>query len=584
MSAAKNPSVQLLVGALLLGSAPLLLAGEPTGATPIQAVAAGSSWVVDHTTHLTSLTIGEGARVSAAPGHSVSLTVDGTSLPMVPGFYEGNVVLTVTDEIIVNYRDQAPHHFRAAVYVDDGKLVADKSVLAAVAEGEVTDTSAKNVSITSNDDRFNGIWVTGNSRYLIDHPVIYFTGNGGDDFAGFGAALMSTGHAEVTVEKAHIVTRGAVRTAVFVGGDSTMHVNDSFIDVYNGVLPANYKFNISLGGMFEAPWILGLIGNVRATNIVDNGTVYYDNSTIRTHGWGALSSDDPKHIHLYATNSTIETVGSGYGSYAIGDSLNHFSHCTFKVADVALIIAGGGSADFTDGTVVNSGRYGVMMHSGSGGTLTIDKGSAITSQSTAIEVKSRAANIIVDGASINAKNGIILQAMVNDDPYADNPAAAAAVGVPIMAGSFVGPPRSEIKDVVATFRNVTLQGDFINSMTKLGSLNLTFEKASVTGAISSATAAPSSGQAPTRATYYLIGDVTNTLAESLDKHGVSVSLDGDSSWVVAKSSYLTSLKIAKGAKLSAPSGQTLTLWVDGARKPLHAGHYAGHIELSVKGT
>lgn len=582
MSRMIHVNAALLFGAALLSSSLTAGSAEPDGAMPVQSIAQGATWVVDHTLRLTSLTIAQGAQLSAAPGHSLTLTVDGASVPIRAGFYEGNVILTVTDEIIVNYRDQSPHHFRAAVYVDDGKIVADKSVLAAVAEGEVSDTSAKNVAITSNEDRFNGIWVTGNSKYLIDHPVIHFTGNGGDDFAGFGAALMSTGHADVTVEKARIVTRGAVRTAVFVGGDSTMHVNDSFIDVYNGVLPADYKFNISLGGMFEAPWILGLIGNVRATNIVDNGTVYYDNSIIRTHGWGALSSDDPKHIHLYATNTTIETIGSGYGSYAIGDSLNHFSHCTFKVADVGLIMAGGGSADFTDGTVVNSGRYGVMMHSGSGGTLKIDKASAFNTQSTAIEVKGRAANIVVDGASIKAGNGIILQAMINDDPYADNPAAAAAVGVPVMAGAFAGPPRSEVKDVVATFRNVTLQGDFINSMTKLGSLNLTFEKSSVTGAISSATAVPSSGQAPTRATYYLIGDVTNTLGESLDKHGVSVSIDGTSSWVVARSSYLTSLNVANGAMLSAPAGQTLTLWVNGVRKTLQPGHYAGHIELAVK--
>jgi hypothetical protein len=81
----------------------------------------------------------------------------------------------------------------------------------------------------------------------------------------------------------------------------------------------------------------------------------------------------------------------------------------------------------------------------------------------------------------------------------------------------------------------------------------------------------------------LIGDVTNTLGESLEKHGVSVSLDGSSGRVVTRTSYLSKLAVAKGARLSAPPGQTLTLWVDGARKTLKPGHYAEHIELSVKG-
>jgi hypothetical protein len=555
---------------------------------PAKTLSSGSTWVVDKTTRLNGLTIAEGAALKAPTGHSLTLSVDGTEYPIKPGFYEGNVVLTVTDEINVKYRDLAPHHFRTALYIEDGKIVPSKSVQATIASGEVTGENAKDVSITSTGDRFNGILVTGNSKYRIENPAIEFTGNGGDDFAGFGAALMSSGHADVTVENAKITTRGAVRTAIFVGGNSTMHVNNSFIDTYNGVLPADYKFNISLGNMFEAPWVLGVMGNVRAMNVVDNGVIYYNNSHIRTHGWGALSSDDPKNVRIYATNTLIETIGSGYGTYAIGDGINTFSHCTFNVADVGAIIAGTGTAIFTDGTVVNSGRYGVTAHSGSGGTLTIEKGSVFNTKSTAIEAKGRGIHIMVDDAKINAGNGVILQALINDDPYANNPAAAASVGVPIGGppAAAASPASNEKKkesstNVEATFKNVALNGDFINSMTSLGDMNLRFEKATITGAISTATAIPSTGQTPTRGTYYLIGDVKNTLTATNDKFGVKVSLDGVSTWTVNKTSYLTGLTLAQGASLAAPQGSTLTMTVNGARTPIKAGSYTGKVVLLV---
>ena len=75
------------------------------------------------------------------------------------------------------------------------------------------------------------------------------------------------------MNKAHIVTRGAVRTAVWVGGKSTVTVNDSFIETYSGTLPAGYKFSIAPGEMMEVPYGLGISGNVRATNLMDTGTV-----------------------------------------------------------------------------------------------------------------------------------------------------------------------------------------------------------------------------------------------------------------------------------------------------------------------
>ena len=382
-------------------------------------VAAGKTLVVDTTTAVQSLSIADHGALAAPPGHRLTLTVNGVGTTIAPGTYTGNVVLTVTRDIPVPFMGRKdPYLYRAGIYVDDGVYVKDRSVAAIVASGaQVNDTRAEHVSITSHEEDFNGIIVTGHSTYTIDHPVIDMIGNGGNDFAGYGAAIMTSGTAKVTVDHARITTHGAVRTAVWVGGDSTLTVNNSFIDVKNGQLPADYKFSIKPGEMKEVPYGLGISGNVRATNLMDHGTVYYNHDHVRAQGWGALSSDGDGPTHMYATDTLIETVESGYGAYANGDAHDHFSHCTFNVADVGLIIGGRGSGTFTDGTVVNSGKFGVVMHQGSGGgTLTIDKHSAFNTRSAVIEVKGRGTTIVVDDAQLQPGNGVILQGMDNDDP------------------------------------------------------------------------------------------------------------------------------------------------------------------------
>jgi hypothetical protein len=544
-------------------------------AAEISALAPGSTRVVEQTTHLNSLTIPPGATLTAPAAHSLTMTLDGVGMTIKPGTYRGNIVLTVTDDIAVKFEGLPPFHYKTAVYIDDGRYVPAKSVAAAVVGGKVGATGATNISITSNEESFNGILVTGNSKYTVDNPAISLNGNG-NDFAGLGAALMSSGRADVTVSKATITTKGAVRTGIFVGGESTMRVNDSSIEVFNGTLPADYKFNIDAGKMMEVPWMLGLSGNVRATMLVDHGTVYYNHSHIKAQAWGALSTDGPGVFRMYVSDSLIETVDSGYGAYSLGNSLDQFSHCTFNVADIGLIIAADGSGTFTDGTVVNSRRFGVMMHSGiGGGTLLIDKGSVFNTKSTAIQVKGRGTHIVIDDAKINAANGIILQAMVNDDPMAP------AGPLPGSANPAVAADGNAPSAVTAIFKNVALTGDIINSRTSQGDMDLAFQSARITGSITTASAASSTGKAPTAQTYTQIGEVKNTFGATADKYGLQLTLDRRSSWTVDQTSYLTRLTLAEGATIVARKGFEVTLLVNGQKTPIKAGTYAGNIVLQA---
>jgi hypothetical protein len=352
--------------------------------------------------------------------------------------------------------------------------VAAKSVADAVVGGEVTGTGAKDIKITSVGDKFNGIIVTGDAKYTISNAEINLTGNGGNDFAGFGAAIMTDGNADVTLNNAKIITDGVIRSAAIIKGHSTLRINDSYIYTGNRPIPEVTE------GMMQVPWMLGLVGTCRSTNLLDYGNTYYTNTHIVAEGWGALSTDATKVVRMNLKNCTIDVKNSGYGSYSIGDSLNTFDGCTFNVADMALIMAAEGGGVFTNGTVVNSGRFGVMMHGGSG-PLTIDKGSVFNCKDAVIQVKSSYPKILVDNAQLNSEKGAILEILVNDDPNMSgagpgpggpggpggpSPGSGGppGAGMPPSGAPGGGPPPGGAVasgNIEATFKNTTLKGDII---------------------------------------------------------------------------------------------------------------------------
>ncbi len=468
--------------------------------------------------------------------------------------------------------------FRAALYIENGKFISEKSVTALVAGGRVSDPNANNIKVTSDEGRFNGIIVSGGSRtpYNIINPVISLNGNGGNDASGLGSGIMTAGRAEVTIRNARIINTGANRSALFVRNEGIIHVNNSYIEVNNG--PPAAEGAISADGMMmPGPWLLGITGNVRAVNIIESGTAYFNNTHIKSQGWGALSTDGPVKIRLYASKCLIETVESGYGAYAIGDCLDFFSECTFNVADYGLILCDNANATFTDGTVVNSKKIGVMMHTGTGGgKLIIDKGSVFNTKSAVIQIKGRGTEIIADNAQLNSESGVILQSMANDDPFFTS-GQGTAMGT-----------RGFSRDVNATFRNMTLKGDMINSWTDSSALNAVFENTTITGAITTGTVKQPTGPGGEKLSlqspelYYLIGQVTNTYCAMFDDpYGVSVRLDKNSAWIVDKTSYITSLTIDRGAVVKAPEGYILEMTVDGRTVKVRPGTYRGDIILSV---
>lgn len=562
-------------------------------------------WVVEENAQFEELTIRSGASIAAPKGKKVTLTVNGVATKPVPGVYQGDVRLTVTDDIpVAFFAYDEPMEYRAAVYVKDGKVQEHQSVPAAVKAGKVSGSEAKDVKIVCRDDAFNGILIDGEGEYTIHGADLTFEGLGGNDFNGYGAAIMAHGTAKLTVNNANIHVRGAARNAVFVGDHSNVTVNDSVIYNETGILPENYVDTVGMGSMMRVPWMLGLRGNSRTTNLADFGIVHYNRCHIMADGWGVLSTDAVDVCRMYVTDSLIEVVGpSGYGSFSIGDCYNVYDNTVFNVPDYALIqaneTAGG---EFANGTVVNSKRFGVMTYMNIGGKLVV-KDSTFNTEKACFLIKGGAPILTVSNATLNSKNGSILELFDCDDPtgidrwYFDPDHDDVYVEGRDLT---VGVPGN---DVIASFSDMTINGDLFNATTNIPldtsemppmpympapaqedaihlkpgplpkNLDLTFSNVQINGRISAAKARHRVAKID-KSNCEELGEVDFTVQQAVN-NGVIVRLEGKSVWNVPGTCFLTKLVIEAGAVVNAKS-----MTVDGIETPIAPGSYTGKIVLT----
>ncbi|MEV6346198.1 hypothetical protein [Actinoplanes sp. NPDC051851] len=597
-------------------------------------IGSGETWVVSQTTKLSALTLAEGGTISAPAGYSLTLTVNGvetgqkltatggTDAAIVAGTYRGDVVVTVTEQNAITYQGLT-FPFRQALYVDATGVVKAKSVSAAInGSATITGSSARNLKIQSTGEVFNGVYVNDADYDLVD-PTISLKGNGRSDFVGYGSAITATGDdTTLVVDGARIDNKGVVRTAVVADGGSNVIVKNSKIHTADGTLPSDYVSTVNLPYMEDMPWMLGATGTVRATNLLGANTqASYINSQVSSESWGVLSTDGGSDMKLTSINSDLAITGKGgYGSYVIGNATEEFLGTTMNVATYAAINRGG-SVHYGDSsraavkslnsslslgltakelqslaqrrTVINSKKFGVMWHGA--GTVDIDGGTVLNTAQAAFLNKGQAVGITVDGsqgASVNAKNGVILQVIEDDDP-----GPVMVNGQLVNAGVYTEPTGEPAKsstfdltaahssDTVATFSDISLKGDFYNAIRGSASsgknLILTLDGTKLTGVVTSSESHHAVSTI-TSADYEQLGVVTNT-AEAAVNNGVVVDLSGCSTWTVTGTSYLTKLTIGAKASIAAPKGKKLTATVDGVTTTLKAGAtYTGAIVLRVK--
>ncbi|MFT4249049.1 MAG: hypothetical protein QM581_13630 [Pseudomonas sp.] len=560
--------------ALLLGA--WLLAVPAIALAQTRQVGTGENWVVKAPVSLTRLSLAEGGRISAPPGKVLTLTVDGVGREIAPGSYAGKIALTPSTPLkwtpMLGGQDYA---VRSALYVENGKVDAARSVAAARKAGVVTDAGAADLRVDSRDPGFNGVIIEGAGDYVLDRPVIDLEGPGTDDAIGVGAGITIKKGAHVVINDPRIRTHGVVRTAIFADSQAKVQINRAEIETRGGQLPADYKFSILPGEMKEVPYGLGISGTVRATN-AQAADVTYQDSYIKAWGWGGLATDGAGPTKLTLINSVVEVEESGYAAYSNGEATDIFDHSVLRAPTYGLVTGGPGSALFTNGTVVDSGKYGVMSHQGDGkGTVRLEKGSVLLSRLTAFTIKGRNKDIEIDDARVVAGNGILLQTMENDDPImVEHP-------MPPGQGPGAGDKPAPQNGTRLQLSNASVRGDVYHALTGKGGLKVELRNAALTGAISLATTRPSSGHAPTHATFETVNDVVDTSGFSTTDEPLEVALEAASVWTVTGDSYLSGLDIAQGARIAAPSGQKLRLELDGRQIEPKAGHYSGKIRIQV---
>ena len=432
------------------------------------------------------LVVEEGAAVNAGD-KLATLTVGGVQKDLLPGSYE-NAVITLTEPFGNPLKDgpamPGPKpQMKAAVYVNKDGIVEDRSVLAAVQGGAVTGTAMEGVSIVSDGEGFGAIAID-DCDYTIKDMKFRANGTGGDDFNGKGCAIVVGKNSNLTIENLDLETHGLTRNAILAAGNAKVTVKNSEITCYGVSDEEQAEIGKKIHGMISVPWVLGLLGNNRATNVLDSADVTYIDSKIRAERWGALSTDgpsDPGHywehkLHLTAVNCDVEVFGeSGYGTYCIGAGYNRFIGCRFNVPDYAEVIANEiASSDFFN-TTVNSKRFGVMWHQNQGGLLHL-KDSTFNTGRAAFLVKGCYPQILVENSKLNCAGGVVLQLMESDDPglgpkevVVDTAVAEKVESHDVSVVNFHDgymynkDAKNLCTDLRATFRNMELKGDMFNA-------------------------------------------------------------------------------------------------------------------------
>ena len=368
------------------------------------------------------------------------------------------------------------YEYDAALYITGEGIDEAKSSTDRIASGAYDASGADGIVIEDTQSGDNGIIVV-NADYAITNADISLLtdADGSDtcDFSGRGSAIAVYGsEASVIIEDSTIHTSGVATMPVFADDGATVTIRNSTLQSDGGTLSADYMNTPDQALMVAPPWILGIMGTSRCTNMMgDNTTTNVIDSETSAGAWAVLSTDAGADMALNVYNTTLTlnnadesaaaplqaedgeisqtldnpytvNYGSGYGTYAIGNAVETFAGATINVGTYATIFTGG-SATYTaleagetyeltnaagestatytatedKATDIHSDTFGFMAHQGSN-AIDIEKGTVVDSGYATFLVKSGSSNetltATVDDATIS-NGGVLIQVMDNDD-------------------------------------------------------------------------------------------------------------------------------------------------------------------------
>ena len=344
--------------------------------------------------------------------------------------------------------------YRTALYVTKDGIDKEYSASDSVQSGSYDDAGADGICVASGDPAFSAVLVDGGKYTLKNAKLQMLTkGDGSEvcDFVGLGAAVGAFNGARVDVENCDIATEGVAKCTVFVDEGSDVVVKDSRLSAMGGKVYDGYVSSADFNKMVTPPWVLGITGNARGTNLMgDKAATVFVNTDVKTANWGVLSTDNGENNRLTVIDSTLtlvgseadkkdpyhKTWGSGYGTYILGCD-EDFRGVKMNVGTY-IGIAREGNAVYrspkghirvispTTGEVLyegegkgniselNSDAFGIMAHDFA--ELTLTDGTVMNTENAAFLLRCGGVKIhVTDGTRINVKDGVLLQIIDDDD-------------------------------------------------------------------------------------------------------------------------------------------------------------------------
>lgn len=325
----------------------------------------------------------------------------------------------------------------AALEVVDGKIVSiDPNV-----SGAVTAAYAKDVRICADGGSVGGVYAAGSGTDLtLEHANIRISGDG-HGLGGKISGVYVEDHAKLTLRDCRIHMDGKLRCATSAADHSLLKVYDSTLISHGAPWPADQEVvtRVVEPGMAAPPYTLEVEGNMRTHCTVRDSESYFYNSTIVADSWAALSTDMAgDRVYLEANDCKIITTRSGYGTYADGNCWVVLNRCDLDSACMAAICGGEAGVTLNDCTA-KCGNYVVLAHVvGFGGPepLThVDQiainGGHYRCDDAAVLCKSCNADILLNGADIVSRTGVLVKSAYNDF-FAPHPDGQSLYGIHVV--------------------------------------------------------------------------------------------------------------------------------------------------------
>ena len=338
-----------------------------------------------------------------------------------------------------------------------------------------TTEGVSDITIEDNTAGHNGIIVIDTDYTISNVTIKMITDADGTttcDFSGKGSAIAVYGDSNVVIEDSYIETTGVAQMPIFCDTGATTTIINTTLISNGGTLYAEYMNSPDQALMVAPPWILGIMGTSRTTNLMGNdSTMNVIDSDTYSGAWAVLSTDSGSNMYLNIYNTSLTlmnvdesaaaplqedggeisttndnpyttTAGSGYGTYVIGNAVETFAGATLNVGTYGSIFTGGSAtytslesgttytlssatgedditytATDTKVTTINSDTFGFMIHQ-SANYITIEKGTIINSGYATFLVKSGSSNETVTAtidSAVITNGGVLIQIMDNDD-------------------------------------------------------------------------------------------------------------------------------------------------------------------------